>query len=549
MSFSPTIVFSTAHDLYRAAGSSMSCLQLCVLLSLFCSNDQALFAIDEVTDESEAVPGLLTTISDGTYRVQRLDRRVSFDWTGTPADSRLNDDQEVEWSGRLLVRLQGPHRFHATIGGRVTIEIDGKVVLTADGDNLFVSGESIDLSNGDHEFIVKYRSQLNVDPKLQLFWSSPLFTLEPLPADVLSSSLLEAESPNAVDVRSALKAEHGRAMVDALRCSACHAGLDELPTLKAPSLAKLSSNSTADIVVRLMNPSSVNPHTAMPSFGLSEQNARDIAAFLLQNAETPKLTKVPRFKDGDVDAGSKLLLTTGCVTCHVVPTDSNVMPTSAYAGPDLTTVGKRRAADWLATWLKNPEKLNPDHRMPLFELSDDERRQLVAALLATSSAGESKQSEEAESGDAAAGKKLVIESNCRSCHHVPNIEPAARIAKPEWNESSKEKLSCVVTEPVAEINATIPLRDKEIRQPQFVRTAADRKSMAMWIQSSRQPLRPVDHSVKGDLLLHRHGCIACHDRDQQRGISAVAASIESLRDDLRGQSQALIPPALTAVGD
>jgi hypothetical protein len=49
--------------------------------------------------------------------------------------------------------------------------------------------------------------------------------------------------------------------------------------------------------------------------------------------------------------------------------------------------------------------------------------------------------------------------------------------------------------------------------------------------------------------MHRNSCLACHDRDLKKGISAHAGVISSLRSDLNGQSQTLIPPALTAVGD
>jgi mono/diheme cytochrome c family protein len=539
------LAFATSKKISLAKCEVLSCLKamLLSLVGTLVSHPGMVFA--QEFDE-ETVPGLLTTLSDGVHSVQRRDRTISFDWTGTPADSRLNNVTTAEWSGRILVRQQGAHRFHASLGGRVTIEIDGKPVLAADGDGIFASGELIELTSGDHDVAVKFTSLPKVDPKLHLFWSSPMFTLEPLPADGFSNSILPEESPHAAAVLNAVKTEHGRLLADSLRCSACHAGLDEMPTVKAPSLAKVTPDSERGIVDRLLNPTTVNAHSAMPSFGFSEQDVADIAAFLLQNADAPKLDKVPKPKDGDTDAGGKLLLTTGCVTCHVIPSAPDVRPSSTYHGPDLTAVSQRRSGEWLITWLRDPEKLNPHHRMPVFDLSDDERRQIVSALVASSVATDSNKDQQSPKGNAESGRKLVLEANCRSCHDIPNIEPSARLARPEWKPSGDAARSCVVTERHEE-SSDQPSEKR--RQPKFVRSTEDHDAMALWIQSIAQPLRPIDHFAKGELLLHRHGCIACHDRDQHRGISAVAASIESLRDDLRGQSQALIPPALTAVGD
>jgi len=59
----------------------------------------------------------------------------------------------------------------------------------------------------------------------------------------------------------------------------------------------------------------------------------------------------------------------------------------------------------------------------------------------------------------------------------------------------------------------------------------------------------LDLSASGELLLHRNGCIACHDRNLSRGLSTIAGKLENSHPDLRRQSQSLVPPPLTAVGD
>ncbi|MFN9720948.1 MAG: c-type cytochrome [Planctomycetota bacterium] len=490
--------------------------------------------------DDEAAPGLLATYSDGSHQIHRRDRRISFDWKSTPVDTRLQDTVQIQWHGRILVRQPGLHRFHAMIAGEVDVRIDDDTVLNGKGDQILVSGEPVDLQTGDHTFVVMFRNGERKDPKLQLFWSSPDFTLEPLPADVLSSSLLSEESAHSASMRISLAMEQGHRLTDALRCTACHAGLDELPVLPAPSLKHVDAYSAKSLIERLMDPKSVNPQTAMPGFGFSEQDAQDIAAYLRQAATPPSLSSTPKFKDGDADTGAALILKTGCVACHVVAESSEWKPESAYAGPDLSHVSERRSSQWLVTWLKSPETLNPSHRMPVFELSDDERRQIVAAL--TKDAPTKDAASELK-GNAEHGRRLVEAASCRACHEIPGVEPMNRFARPLWTEAASVR-SCVVT---AEQAIVAPR--SEATQPLFVRSSADQTAIRQWLQSIAQPLRPVGHFVKGERLLDRHGCIACHDRDQETGISEIAGMIETLRDDLRGQSQALVPPALTAVGD
>ena len=67
--------------------------------------------------------------------------------------------------------------------------------------------------------------------------------------------------------------------------------------------------------------------------------------------------------------------------------------------------------------------------------------------------------------------------------------------------------------------------------------------------STMQHDSQLSASDRGEWLLKRNGCIACHDRDLGRGLSSIAADLQKAHRDLNGQSQGLVPPPLTAVGD
>jgi len=83
----------------------------------------------------------------------------------------------------------------------------------------------------------------------------------------------------------------GRLVIDHYRCGACHVipGVPHADGLVGPPLMLFARrtyiagelpNSTANLVRWVRAPQSVEPKNAMPTLGLSEQEARDVAAYL-----------------------------------------------------------------------------------------------------------------------------------------------------------------------------------------------------------------------------------------------------------------------------
>jgi len=95
----------------------------------------------------------------------------------------------------------------------------------------------------------------------------------------------------AYDVATGGRPQRGAAIIRAVGCGSCHTvpGIREADGVVAPPLNFFSRRSfiagelpnTPENLIRwLRDPPSVEPRTAMPSLGLSEQDARDIAAYL-----------------------------------------------------------------------------------------------------------------------------------------------------------------------------------------------------------------------------------------------------------------------------
>lgn len=83
----------------------------------------------------------------------------------------------------------------------------------------------------------------------------------------------------------------GAHVIDAQGCGACHriAGIDEADAMVGPPLDEFSRrriiagrlpNTGPNVIRFLRDPDSVSPGTAMPDLDLTEQEARDVAAYL-----------------------------------------------------------------------------------------------------------------------------------------------------------------------------------------------------------------------------------------------------------------------------
>jgi cytochrome c len=86
----------------------------------------------------------------------------------------------------------------------------------------------------------------------------------------------------------------GRMAIDRHGCAACHVipGVRRSKGRVGPKLedfrnqifiAGMLPNTPENLILWIQSPQEVNPGTAMPNLGLTDQEARDIAAYLYQN--------------------------------------------------------------------------------------------------------------------------------------------------------------------------------------------------------------------------------------------------------------------------
>lgn len=78
---------------------------------------------------------------------------------------------------------------------------------------------------------------------------------------------------------------------------------------------------------------------------------------------------------GDPVKGKKIYADLKCILCHKIGDAGGKM------GPDLTAVGTKRDAAWLAKYLPNPKAADPKNKMPVTKAKGQDLDDLIAYLL------------------------------------------------------------------------------------------------------------------------------------------------------------------------
>jgi mono/diheme cytochrome c family protein len=496
-------------------------------------------------DDDEQPPGLRARYQSGAAIVERVDPDVAFVWGDAAPDERLPAGTfTARWDGSLLLRIQDTYRFHAFMQGRVVWKVGGQIVLEGEADQpRWISGPEIALSFGDQPFELSF-ARTGDAAQIKLYWSSTEFPLEPVPYHALFQT---KPSPELTLV------ERGRIQFDAFRCANCHGGArDEEHATRderrfpAPSLNHVGVGTKQEWLVDKLMHEPVPGAGRMPHFRFRRDEAAAIVAALLAKAAPVDLTATPKPKESerakDIQAGGTLVRSVGCLACH---TWNSLGEATPFGGGSLDDVANHRSAEWLTTWLTDPARLNPAHRMPVFTLTEKERSQIVLALqspLAPALRGEWTEKDDSER--IARGRKLIESSRCAACHELPGTQPDVAAVNSLTRADVNWTKGCTdASQPVA-------------HQPRFPQV--DVKAMRAYVTSwqGREPTVPALDSDRltrdsraGRRVLERKNCLGCHDRDDVRGISKHAAAMAQADASLNGLHMTLIPPRLNAVGD
>ncbi|MAT14038.1 MAG: hypothetical protein CMJ46_02065 [Planctomyces sp.] len=538
-------------------------MRLTLLLFAFTCTTETLCAQED--EDALFLPGMLGVYQhEEAESFERLDPDIQFDWgTQSPDDRLPADGFEVDWTSLILVRQDSPLTFHAYVAGKVEVKVDGETVLSGSSDEpAWISGDAHELSLGEQEFEVHYQ-KTSSQGVIKLYWSSDAFALEPVPDNAL---LREEPSPEPYLV------EQGRMTVDAFRCNNCHVARGKgsiEPVLDAPSLASVRENIEWNwLVAKLQDPTHQNSASKMPNYGFDNSEAEAIAAALWTKANKevtlqapPELKQPQSDKKQKKDApppepidhlaeGSRLVHTVGCLACHQV---GELGRNGYYSGPELSTLGDKRTADWIYTWLESPGELHPKHRMPEVLLSKTEKAQVAQFLASTGADGDKESNGPPEITEAMVerGMKLMDQSSCVSCHDMG--KGALQFTGLNLGPIHKDKLdtpsSCVTAKNVASTDRPTPHFGDRIDREALDAFMAISGPALIDSGQGRSGTSQESHYTTGERLLSKKNCLACHERGQGEGFKDLASKIASTVPGQEGLSEFFVPPALTAIGD
>jgi mono/diheme cytochrome c family protein len=290
-------------------------------------------------------------------------------------------------------------------------------------------------------------------------------------------------------------------------------------TMKAsddpPILSHIADKTTREwIYAWLKDPQAYAATVTMPNFKLSDNDARDMSAFLIANSsplagDTVTLSAKP---SSDPVAGASLYGESFCASCHAVQNAAGNM-VGGDVGPELTRVGSKVKPEWLQAWLRNPRAYDPGTGMPHYRFTDPQVATLSGFLLAKTDSDllANVHLDASTPEQIAHGKRLVSDYGCASCHEIAGIK------KPE---NFAPELSRIGSKPVTQL---VFLPGMQHTLPDYIATKIKQpRSFGQGLKMPQYTLTPMQIDALTTALL------ALNDRSNALPPSlAVAAAPES----------------------
>ena len=506
---------------------------LVLLLTTFSGGAVGQDDYDDEEDEAPLfMPGLVAEYSGKDGRThQRLDELLSMNWGTRAPDLRVPEGQfSARWTGQLQVWTTGEYRFRLYTAGKVRLKVAGEVVLEGKRNEAgWLESEAVEIEWGEQPIEVAFE-KTSGNAQISFYWQGPDFDWEP----VATHSLLHETELSPDD-----RFQRGRFLARALRCAACHELADHQQRISAPALDQLDGAVSPDWIVNwLMEAPADEPLTSdedmtrrMPHFSLVRKDAEAIVAALL--AHQTKHKKTETTSEGKSPLGRFLFLSLGCTSCHRV---RELGESGLFGGGDLSKVAEKRPPSFFAEWLKDPAKLNRDHRMPVFTLSDEERGHLSEYLSTLGGEYEPSALDTTDEVLIARGKTLLQEHRCQQCHRLP-----------EDLKQENRKLVAFDLEKVDWDKSCAGVHGKS--RPEYGLATQQRAALQEYFSQLPESRAGGEEKLDGRFLMRERNCLGCHSRGGVQGLEKQIQAIATAEHALNRKMGNLKPPALDSVGD
>lgn len=282
-----------------------------------------------------------------------------------------------------------------------------------------------------------------------LAWEEPI-----LPARYIESSCGQCHLG---DLPGTPQLNYGRKLLAREGCVRCHNvrqpdGVVMQGTDDPPSLQHIAQKTTREWVYAwIKNPQAYSSTATMPNFGLSDDDSRDITAFLMAQS-TPVALPGPEKATSsttaaDPTAGASLYGQSFCASCHAVQNAAGNM-VGGDLGPELTKIGTKAKPEWLEAWLRNPGAYDPDTKMPHYRFTEQQIKTVAGFLEAKTDSDllANVHLPDSTPQQIAHGKQLVNEYGCASCHEINGVRKPDNFA-PDLSHVGSRSLAQLVFAP------------------------------------------------------------------------------------------------------
>lgn len=235
---------------------------------------------------------------------------------------------------------------------------------------------------------------------------------------------------------------------------------------------------------KLKSPRVFRDSLKMPDFGLTPDEIEALTVFLASLSEEnipPGYRASPRPASSYVPEGAfgRLVADMNCFVCHTIRGRGGAL------APDLSYEGSRVQADWLRSFLKNPNtiRLHMIERMPRFNLTDDEVETIVnymqTVLLKENIAERVFRAGEITAALVAEGRKIYYEKYaCQACHQI-GLEGGA--VGPELTQVSKRLTEGWLLAWLVSSQSLVP----NVKEPQYGMSEAEARAVAAFLLAPR----------------------------------------------------------------
>ena len=253
------------------------------------------------------------------------------------------------------------------------------------------------------------------------FWYEPM----------LSASYIEASCGKChkeEDVPEAPVLNEGRKLIEESNCVGCHK-IGGYQKKWVPPLDGIGSKVNRTWLVQwLKNPKQYAPGTKMPNFLLNDEDANNLADFLMTFSMPPvgsQLAPLPVFlktssdpqKAKIIEMGSTRFGEARCISCHLINGKGG------YVATELGKVASKVSEQWLYNYIRQPSAFMPGVQMPRYRFTDNELTGIVAYMESEFVNYDMQQAPPHTTDPAYYEKGLALfqKFNCGGCHQLQGV--------------------------------------------------------------------------------------------------------------------------------